>query len=83
LQRLAYTSAVGLGLVGVLSGLAIYKPVQLNWLAALFGGYDGARAVNLLGLVGLTLFAVMHIVLVVALHPRALVQMVTGGKRAG
>jgi thiosulfate reductase cytochrome b subunit len=83
LQRLAYTSAVGLGLVGVLSGLAIYEPVQLSWLAALFGGYDGARAVHLLGLVGLTLFAVMHIVLVVALHPRALVQMVTGGKRAG
>jgi thiosulfate reductase cytochrome b subunit len=82
LQRLAYTSAIGLGLVEVLSGLAIYKPVQLSWLAALFGGYDGARAVHLLALAGLTLFAVTHIVLV-ALHPRALVEMVTGGKRAG
>jgi thiosulfate reductase cytochrome b subunit len=82
LQRLAYTSAIGLGLVEVLSGLAIYKPVQLSWLAVLFGGYDGARAVHLLGLVGLTLFAVMHIALV-ALHPRALVEMVTGGERAG
>lgn len=48
----------------------------------LFGDYDGARAVHLLGLVGLTLFAVMHIALV-ALHPRALVEMVTGGERAG
>ena len=82
LQRLAYTSAIGLVLVEVLSGLAIYKPVQLSWLAALFGGYDGARAVHLVGLVGLALFAVTHIVLV-ALHPRALVEMVTGGKRAG
>lgn len=82
LQRLAYTSAIGLGLVEVLSGLAIYKPVQLSWLAVLFGDYDGARAVHLLGLVGLTLFAVMHIALV-ALHPRALVEMVTGGERAG
>jgi thiosulfate reductase cytochrome b subunit len=81
LQRLAYTSAIALGLVEVLSGLAIYKPVQFSWLAALFGGYDGARAAHLLGLVGLAMFAVVHIILV-SLHPRALVDMITGGKRA-
>jgi len=82
LQRLAYTSAIGLGLAEVLSGLAIYDPVQLRWLAVLFGGCDGTSAVHLLGLAGLALFAVTHIVLV-ALHPRALVKTVTGGKRAG
>src|SRR5262245_20355266 len=80
LQRLAYTSVIALGVLEVLSGLAIYKPVQLSWLAALFGGYDGARAAHLLGLVALGLFAVIHIVLV-ALHPRALLEMITGGKR--
>jgi hypothetical protein len=30
----------------VLSGLAIWKPVQLQYLTALFGGYDAARYVH-------------------------------------
>ena len=64
LQRLAYTSAIALGVIEVLSGFAIWKPVQLSVLAALFGGYDGARAVHLLGLVALALFTVGHIALV-------------------
>ena len=80
LQRLAYTSAIALGVIEVLSGFAIWKPVQLSVLAALFGGYDGARAVHLLGLVALALFTVGHIVLV-ALHPRELASIFTGGKR--
>jgi len=80
LQRLAYTSAIALGIVEVLSGLAIWKPVQLSPLAALFGGYDGARAVHLLGLVALGLFTIGHIGLVV-LHPRELASIFTGGKR--
>jgi thiosulfate reductase cytochrome b subunit len=80
LQRLAYTSALGLGAITVLSGLAIYKPVQLSWLTWPFGGYDGARAVHLLGLVALAAFTVTHVVLV-ALHPRALLEMITGGKK--
>jgi len=80
LQRLAYTSAIVLGIVEVLSGLAIWKPVQLSFLAWLFGGYDGARAVHLLGLVALALFTLGHLVLV-ALHPRALASIFTGGQR--
>jgi thiosulfate reductase cytochrome b subunit len=80
LQRLAYSSAILLGIVEVLSGLAIWKPVQLSVLAALFGGYDGARAVHLLGLVALVFFTAGHIVLVL-LHPRQLASIVTGGKR--
>jgi thiosulfate reductase cytochrome b subunit len=79
LQRLAYTSAIALGVIEVLSGLAIYKPVQLPWLLFLFGGYDSARLVHFAGLVALAAFVVVHIVLV-ALHPRAVAEMVTGGK---
>ena len=81
LQRLAYSSIMVIALAEVLSGLAIYKPVQLWWLGSLFGGYDGARAVHLLGLGLLALFTVMHLVMV-ALHPRAILTMLTGGKRA-
>ncbi|RKH07604.1 thiosulfate reductase [Corallococcus praedator] len=80
LQRLAYTSALGLGALSVLSGLALHKPVQLRWLTSLFGGYDPARAVHLLLLALLALFTVGH-VLLVALHPRTFGEMVTGGRR--
>ena len=80
LQRLAYTSAILFGCVVVLSGLAIYKPVQLYWITAAFGGYDVARVVHLSCLVLLALFTVMHLILV-ALHPRTIVTMVTGGQR--
>ncbi len=80
LQRLAYTSAIAFAIVVVLSGLAIFKPVQLYWLTALFGGYDVARVVHLSALVLLALFTATHLVLV-ALHPRTIVHMVTGGPR--
>jgi thiosulfate reductase cytochrome b subunit len=82
LQRLAYTTASLLALVVVVSGLAIYKPVQLRALAVLFGGYDGARAVHLVALALLTLFTIGHVVLV-SLHPRSLVDMISGGKPRG
>ena len=80
LQRLAYTSVIVFAVVEILSGLAIYKPVQLWWLTALFGGYDGARVIHLSMLALMALFVAMHIVLVM-LHPRTILEMVTGGKR--
>ena len=80
LQRLAYTSALVLGAIVVLTGIAIYKPVQLHWLAAIFGGYDPARAIHFCALVAIAAFTVVHIVLVL-LHPRALGEMITGGAR--
>ena len=81
LQRFSYTLVIVLGAGEVLSGLALYKPVQLSALAAIFGGYEGARAFHFLGLVALLLFTVAHVVLVL-LHPRALASIFTGGRRA-
>jgi thiosulfate reductase cytochrome b subunit len=81
LQRLAYSVVIVIAAIEVLSGLAMYKPVQLWWLGRLFGGYDGARAVHLIGLGLLTLFAAVHLVLVTR-HPRAIRTMLTGGKHA-
>jgi Ni/Fe-hydrogenase b-type cytochrome subunit len=80
LQRLAYTGAIGLAVIAVLTGLALYEPVQLRWLGALFGGYDLARALHLIALALLGLFTLVHVVLV-ALHPRSLVGMIAGGRR--
>jgi thiosulfate reductase cytochrome b subunit len=80
LQRMAYTSALLLGAVAVLSGLCLYKPVQLAWLASLAGGYEGARAIHLLALAALAAFTLGHLAMVL-LHPRALATIFTGGAR--
>ena len=79
LQRSAYTAAIGLGILSVLSGLVIYKPVQFHHLAWLMGGYDSARVVHFLGLIALAGFVITHVIMV-ALHPRSLGEMITGGK---
>jgi thiosulfate reductase cytochrome b subunit len=80
LQRLAYTGVLLLGVVMVLSGLAIYKPVQFYPLTVIFGGYDGARVVHLAGLCLIAMFVLIHVMLVSS-HPRELLNMVSGGKR--
>ena len=79
LQRAAYTSAIGLGVLEVLSGLAIWKPVSLHRLCWCFGGYDGARLVHFLVLVLLGLFLVGHLAMV-AVHYKQFPEMVTGGE---
>ena len=78
MQRLAYTGVLLVAPLLVLSGLALYEPVQLPRLTALLGGYDAARAVHLLVLATLALFLVIHVVQVV-LHPRTLLDMTAGG----
>jgi len=79
MQRLTYTGVLVTAPLLVLSGLAVLSPVQLPRLTALFGGYDGARAVHLLVLVALASFTVVHVVQVM-LHPRTLIDMTLGGR---
>lgn len=64
-QRIAYTSVVIMGLGSLVSGLAIYKPVQFAWLTWMFGGYQGARLVHFLLTIGYVLFFIVHIAQVV------------------
>ncbi|QAT89041.1 hypothetical protein EJ065_7519 [Corallococcus coralloides] len=80
LQRLAYTATLLMGALSILSGLVLYKPVQLQWLTRLFGGYDPARLVHLLLLALFAFFTVGHVILV-ALHPRTFGEMITGGRK--
>jgi thiosulfate reductase cytochrome b subunit len=81
LQRSAYTAAIVLGILEVLSGLAIWKPVQLHRLAWLMGGYDSARVIHFLALLALSGFVVGHVVMV-AIHWRQFPEIVTGGRPA-
>ena len=60
-QRIAYTAIVVMGLFSLLTGLAIYKPVQFAWLTWLFGGYQGARFLHFWLTVGYVVFFVVHI----------------------
>lgn len=72
LQRFAYTNALALAVVSVVTGLVMYKPVQFPVLA-----YDTARALHFLSLCALALFTVVHVVMVL-LHPRSLRAMTVG-----
>jgi thiosulfate reductase cytochrome b subunit len=64
-QRLAYTGVVGMGVGSLLTGLAIYKPVQAAWLTALLGGYQTARLAHFALTVGYVVFFLIHLTQVV------------------
>jgi thiosulfate reductase cytochrome b subunit len=76
-QRLLYWGVLALGVLVVLSGLAIWKPVQLQGLVALLGGFDTARYVHFFAMAGIGAFVVVHLALVI-LVPRTLPPMITG-----
>jgi thiosulfate reductase cytochrome b subunit len=74
-QRLSYVVVLGLGTVVVLSGLAIWKPVQLRVLTAALGGYDIARWIHCLVMIAIVSFTILHLIMVAAV-PRTLVGMI-------
>lgn len=76
-QRLLYAGVILAGMVIVLSGLALWKPVQLQELAALFGGYEGARYVHFFAMASIVGFLVVHVVLAIVV-PKSLRAMITG-----
>src|SRR6185436_12207444 len=76
-QKLLYAGVILAGIVVVLSGLSIWKPVQLQWLTVLFGGYDAARYVHFFAMAAIVGFLVIHIVLAM-LVPKSLRAMITG-----
>jgi Ni/Fe-hydrogenase b-type cytochrome subunit len=82
LQKLAYTSAIGLGVLSVLTGLAIWKPVQLSWLAWLMGGFHLARVWHFLVMWAILLFVAGHLVMVVLHGWNNFTSMLSGWKRA-
>jgi thiosulfate reductase cytochrome b subunit len=79
-QKVMYLGVLLLGVLIVLSGLAIWKPVQLQELTALFGGFAAARVVHFVAMAGIGLFVVVHLLLVI-LVPRTLPPMITGTAR--
>ncbi|WP_298252640.1 cytochrome b/b6 domain-containing protein [Bradyrhizobium sp.] len=76
-QRLLYAGIIVVGIVIVLSGLSIWKPVQFQYLTALFGGYDIARYVHFFCMSTIVAFLTIHILLAV-LVPKSLRAMIIG-----
>jgi thiosulfate reductase cytochrome b subunit len=76
-QKLLYLGVILAGVVIVLSGLAIWKPVQLQELTAVFGGYEAARYVHFLSMAAIVGFLVVHVVLALVV-PRSLLAMFRG-----
>jgi thiosulfate reductase cytochrome b subunit len=81
LQKLAYSSIVLVGVLAVCTGLAIYKPVQLAWLAGLFGGFQAARYWHFWTVWTFVAFTVTHVALVFIVDPPSLRAMITGWYR--
>ena len=76
-QKLIYSCVLLTGVVIIASGLALWKPVQLKELAALFGGYEGARLVHFFAMSVIVIFLVVHVVMAL-LVPKSLRAMVRG-----
>ena len=62
-QKLLYLGVILVGIVIVLSGLAIWKPVQLQELAAAFGGYTAARYVHFFAMAAIVAFLLIHVIM--------------------
>jgi thiosulfate reductase cytochrome b subunit len=76
-QKVLYTGVILCGVLIVLSGLAIWKPVQFQELTALFGGYDVARYVHFFAMSAIVGFLVVHVALALVV-PKSLRAMIVG-----
>jgi thiosulfate reductase cytochrome b subunit len=76
-QKVLYAGIIVVGVLIVLSGLSIWKPVQLQWLTALFGGYELARYVHFFCMAAILAFLAIHVALAL-LVPKSLRAMLIG-----
>jgi len=76
-QKLLYLGIIAVGVVVVLSGLSMWKPVQFQYLVALFGNYDTARFVHFFCMAAIVAFLVIHVLLAL-LVPKSLRAMIIG-----
>jgi thiosulfate reductase cytochrome b subunit len=79
-QKTMYVGVIIIIVLTVLSGLSIWKPVQLQELTELFGGYDTARYVHFFCMSAIVVFVAVHLLLT-ALVPKVLPPMITGRAR--
>jgi len=76
-QKLLYVGVLLAGVVIVLSGVSIWKPVQFWWLTAFFGGYNTARYVHFAAMTTIVTFLTVHVLLAIIV-PKSLRAMIVG-----
>jgi thiosulfate reductase cytochrome b subunit len=81
LQKQAYTSAIGLGVLSFLTGLVIWKPIQFSWLAAFMGGFHWARLWHFLVMGAILAFVFGHLIMVTLHGWNNFMSMLTGWKK--
>jgi thiosulfate reductase cytochrome b subunit len=64
-QQIAYTSIIIMGFGSMITGLAIYKPIQFSFITGILGGYEAARLEHFILTIGYVLFFVIHIMQVI------------------
>jgi thiosulfate reductase cytochrome b subunit len=77
-QKILYIVAILAGISQVITGLAIWKPVQFSGLVSLFGSFQGARIVHFWGMAVIVGFVLVHVALAL-LVPKTLWAMLAGG----
>ena len=77
-QKILYLGVMAVGILIVISGLALWKPVQFSELAALFGSFQTIRVVHFLCMAAIVGFLLVHVSLAL-LVPQSLIAMITGG----
>jgi thiosulfate reductase cytochrome b subunit len=77
-QQITYTAIVLMGAGSVITGLAIYKPIQLAWLTGLLGGYEFARLLHFSLTIGYLAFFVIHIAQVIRAGWKNFQSIITG-----
>jgi len=77
-QRISYTAIILMGIGSVITGIAIYKPVQFGWLCSICGGYEAARLEHFILTIGYCLFFIVHIAQVIRAGWNNFRGMVTG-----
>jgi thiosulfate reductase cytochrome b subunit len=82
-QKIAYTAIILMGVGSVITGIAIYKPVQFGWLCWLCGGYEIARVIHFTLTIGYCLFFIIHIAQVIRAGWNNFQSIITGFESAG
>jgi thiosulfate reductase cytochrome b subunit len=77
-QKILYLGIILIGILIVVSGLALWKPIQFSELASLFGSFQTIRLVHFLCMSAIVLFLIVHVALAL-LVPKSLVAMLSGG----
>ena len=79
-QKVLYVVVIVAGVMQVVTGLAVWKPVQFSWLVDLFGDFQGVRLAHFLGMAVIVGFLLVHVTLAF-LVPQTIWAMLSGGPR--